>query len=487
MSIKDFFKRNKKDKGDEIISSKEIKNRIGYIRDLPLDEPFTPENITFLGKRDIFVFGSNLEGLHGGGAARVALNRFGAVWGQGEGLQGNSYAIPTMQGGIETIKPCVDRFIEFAKKEKALTFYVTKIGCGIAGFKLTDIAPLFKDAVLVPNIRLPKEFRDIILEKNEELLSKNLFIHSHGVTRTFVDLVIERNKEVKFRTPGEVMSFLNQYFERFKKNGDEVAFISIRILWNILHNEELFKNGKLDVEALKKCLIEFPLYSNEMDKAYDFHCREKLFNIIIYLNQFRKYNSPVEILNDVNQSEITRFSHCGPNCDYYMSPISAGHGNPLLFFGQFLEENWNEIQKADGTLDPDLLDELMFNRHERGLRKYGLEAVLAHDYSHFPCYGTFIPKRVGTGPVYIEIEKGKYAKSCGEYEYPVILNSIEYSIAIGILETDTRYERFQDYFIPKDDISLPILKTGRKIEIMEFTNIGKKLKFILDLKQKSGQ
>lgn len=483
MSIKDFFKHNKNLRRDKIHSSNEIENN-NYITELPLDAYYTPDNITFLGKRDIFVFGSNLSGHHAGGAAKVALNRFGALWGQGEGLQGNSYAIPTMQGGIDTIKPFVDRFIEFAKYEKALTFYVTKIGCGIAGFKINDIAPLFKEAIWVSNIRLPKEFRDIIV-KDEEMSSKDLFIHSHGVTRTFADLVIERNKDVRFRSPDEVMSFLNQYFERFKREGDDIAFISVRILWNILHNEEVFKNGELDIEALKKFLLEFPSYSNELNKAYEFHCREKLFNLIVYLNQFRKYRSSEEISNDVNRSKITHFSHCGPNCDYYMSPIRAGHGYPLFYFKRFIEEKWDQIQKEDGTLDPILLDELMFNRHERGLRKYGIEAVLAHDYNPYPCWGAFLPKIIGTGPVYIDLGKGKYAISCGEGAGPNnIPHYLEYTIATRILETDSRYECIQGYFIPKDDMSLPILGTWRDSGIMEFANIDEKIKFILNLRQK---
>lgn len=132
------------------------------VGDIPLDAKFTPDNIRTLGRRDIFVFGSNLAGCHGGGAARTALNRFRAIWGQGEGLQGNSYGIPTMQGGIKTIRPYVDEFIEFAKRESELTFYVTKIGCGIAGFGIEDIALLFKHAVDLPNVRLPKEFVDVI-------------------------------------------------------------------------------------------------------------------------------------------------------------------------------------------------------------------------------------------------------------------------------------------------------------------------------------
>ena len=108
---------------------------------------FTPEKIDRLAENEVFVFGSNLAGFHGGGAARAAMNLFGAVWGQGVGLQGQCYAIPTMQGAVETIKPYVDEFIEFAKTHPGLFFYVTRIGCGIAGFRDEDIAPLFKEAV----------------------------------------------------------------------------------------------------------------------------------------------------------------------------------------------------------------------------------------------------------------------------------------------------------------------------------------------------
>lgn len=123
---------------------------------------YTPNNITHLEPDDIFVFGSNLEGKHLGGAARVAYEKFGALWGQGVGIQGQSYAIPTMQGGIETIKPYVDDFISLAREWDQTTFYVTRIGCGIAGFTDSEIAPLFNEAYDLYNVRLPKSFADII-------------------------------------------------------------------------------------------------------------------------------------------------------------------------------------------------------------------------------------------------------------------------------------------------------------------------------------
>ena len=119
---------------------------------------FTPGRITSLRADEVFVFGSNLAGMHGGGAARLAYERFGAVWGCGVGLQGQSYAIPTMQGGVETIQPYVDDFIDFARSRPDLFFYVTRIGCGIAGFAATEIAPLFAAARAVPNICLRESF-----------------------------------------------------------------------------------------------------------------------------------------------------------------------------------------------------------------------------------------------------------------------------------------------------------------------------------------
>ena len=120
------------------------------------------DRIDILEEHEIFVFGSNLAGRHAGGAARAANMKFGAEWGVGVGLTGQSYAIPTMQGGVETIKPYVDEFIRFAQENPGLKFLVTRIGCGIAGFRDEEIAPLFDKAMQVPNIYLPETFFKIL-------------------------------------------------------------------------------------------------------------------------------------------------------------------------------------------------------------------------------------------------------------------------------------------------------------------------------------
>jgi len=119
----------------------------------------TPDYITRLEPNEIFVFGSNLAGFHGGGAARIAYEQFGAEWGIGVGPTGQCYAIPTMQGGVETIRPYVDDFIRYAGQHPKRTFLVTRIGCGIAGFTDEQIAPLFTAARDLQNVALPKGWR----------------------------------------------------------------------------------------------------------------------------------------------------------------------------------------------------------------------------------------------------------------------------------------------------------------------------------------
>ena len=126
------------------------------------DSRITDDLVKSLAPGEVFVFGSNLAGFHGGGAAHVAYKMFGAIWGQGVGMQGQSYAIPTMQGGVETIAPYVDEFIEYAGNHPEKKFLVTEIGCGIAGFTPEEIAPLFKKAADIWNISLPKRFWDVI-------------------------------------------------------------------------------------------------------------------------------------------------------------------------------------------------------------------------------------------------------------------------------------------------------------------------------------
>ena len=127
-----------------------------------LPDRITPSKINMLDEKEIFVFGSNIQGMHMGGTARVAYNKFGAEWGNGEGLQGQSYALPTMEG-LESTKQAVNHFQECAKEHPDLKFYVTPVGCGIAGYSPEEIAPMFNDAAHFENVYLPISFWKVLI------------------------------------------------------------------------------------------------------------------------------------------------------------------------------------------------------------------------------------------------------------------------------------------------------------------------------------
>ncbi|MFA7082727.1 MAG: hypothetical protein WC135_08960 [Bacteroidales bacterium] len=138
-------------------------------------QTYTPENIKSLEKNEIFVFGSNESGIHAGGAAYIAFEYFGAVWGVGYGLEGQTFALPTKDKEIITlplskVKSYLKEFIEFVIKNPNLKFYLTKIGCGLAGFTIEEIKTILWEALeemrtqdtittyLPNNLIIPKEF-----------------------------------------------------------------------------------------------------------------------------------------------------------------------------------------------------------------------------------------------------------------------------------------------------------------------------------------
>jgi hypothetical protein len=115
--------------------------------------------------REILVFGSNTSGIHGAGSALYARLHYGAIYGQGIGIQGNAFAIPTKNASLKVlplseIRPHVERFIEFARQHPELTFKVVDIGCGLAGYRPEDIAPMFRGAPA--NCRFSERFQKIL-------------------------------------------------------------------------------------------------------------------------------------------------------------------------------------------------------------------------------------------------------------------------------------------------------------------------------------
>ena len=717
MGLFDFFRSRKPKQSSCTTSSASVVGQTSGVCDTPLNAKYTPVAITSLGPRDVFVFGSNLAGHHAGGAARVAFNRFGAIWGQGEGLQGNSYAIPTMQGGVETIKPHVDKFIEFAEYEKALTFYVTKIGCGIAGFEIKDIAPLFRNAYNLPNVILPIEFAIYIENENrsihpqrildtmeaahearvkhydtpikiigiggggsnavgrmienpspfaeyaiitddittirtssvsyrfklqdadpctaKSICSKKAFeqyfvnqnenielihsilddtvkhliivagfgggvgtycsewiatlankvhipvtvvctipfdfegkrkqeraldaahslseegidvkilnaedlkqkynnislfdcfslldeyvaetvsqlceelslslkkvedsvrprinklpcevtTHCFGMTKTFADIILGMNEEKKYTSPEQALSDLGAYLQRFDEQGNNIAFLSVRILKYVLHDKpEIFAGGILDESKLRKFIFNKDNFQTASDKAYDLYCREKLLNLVSYLNEFRRYSTPEELRRDLFEyTDVLNFSACEPISGFYYFVMSGASAMnyPVTFFVRAIRKLWDEIS-TDGVLDAQKMRKIMFGNHDDSVKEIGLEATINRDFiEDSPCHPeVYVPKVMGTAPIYVKEKTGRYIRSCGEGKGPNSISDwLEFHIAKQILENVKSYKHLGSYYIPKYDNSLPIY--GEYSGRIVFATQAEKLKFIEDVK-----
>ena len=171
-------------------------------------EEIKPEDIT---EKDVFVFGSNVEGIHGGGAAKFAVEHFGAIDGQAEGLQGQSYAIVTkdLRKGLKSvtidyIEDQINGLINFAIDNKDKTFLLTKIGCGLGGFEISDIASLLMNKIIPENLILPKEF--VLPQYSMEYLYSNKL-------KTFYHLQHDKKKITSISTQPSVIKSFNVDFE----------------------------------------------------------------------------------------------------------------------------------------------------------------------------------------------------------------------------------------------------------------------------------
>ena len=451
---------------------------------------YTPDAIDSLKSDEVFVFGSNLHGHHGGGAARAARKKFGAIWGQGVGLQGQSYAIPTMQGGVETIKPYVDQFIDFAREHTELFFYVTRIGCGIAGFKDSDIAPLFKDAMDVHNICLPESF----IKENNSYISptvpQELLTMMYGQVRTLVDLLKELNKQEPIKDSDDARNRLIEITERNVRYGDEFAFMAMRTVWCIMSRYEQ-EGSKVDIEQLEKDMLSFHdgnqyLKENGIEQIFYNYSVRKMIKYIQFLNEFRRYSNYEAIREDLRSIPV---SHCSSNDPQYYFSFYKG---TIWRVWEILLDEWENVTK-DGILDNELLEQIAFGRFDNMVKEHGLKETIRLAYGDVGCHPDIqapMRRREGTvwGPVY-RIDGKHIEKGCSDFRrWPWTNTSFEMKFAHEILEKDRNY-MFADsdwrggLYLPVSDYTLPVYtRYGGK---MDFESQEEKIKFIEE--HKSGR
>ena len=429
----------------------------------------SPQKIVSLKDGQVFVFGSNGQGHHIAGAARLAYDRFGAQWGRGEGLYGQSYAIPTMDGSVEKIRPFVERFISFPSNHPQLEFLVTRIGCGIAGYDDTDIAPLFRDALNLDNVLLPASFIKI-LEMPDAVVSI-----TRGQSRTLFDILVELDRKCHFNNPGDAFDKLQETIDGKLRGGDETAFSAVRTLWSLASSMDGF-----DIEELRRRLYDNRCFHNAVESVYYGYAVDKLVRYISFLNSFRRYTSLEDLVADINAT--ISVSGCSENFrDYFF-----GFGyEPQFTLRRVLESEWRRITDRQGRLDSALLEEFMFGHHEKMVAEYGLGETLKREYGDVGCHNNLKgPRRFGSGPVYILDQTGGAMKACGDGRRGGSRFEFELRFARPLLENDERYRRYDygwnELYVPVGDPTLPVLDacTG---EEMTFTTEVEKAMFIKKL------
>lgn len=309
-------------------------------------------------------------------------------------------------------------------------------------------------------------------------LYPSFITHAHGVTRTFVDIAIANNKSKKYTTPNEVVDDIYTYFTRLAKQGDNVAEISLRMLIDILKGSHVFVDGSLNENALRMNVESVEFFGDEIERIYHEHCKEKLCNIVTYLNDYRSYTSADQVLKDFTDSGKLYIQ-----LENLMSPLQAGAGYPFYYLQIFLNENWPDLC-IDGVLDNEKLQNKLLVQHEERLKEFSLPEIINQFYkgADDPCHSeAYYPNKTGTSPVYVKGER-RFFPSCGHGDGTnAVRNYLEYSIVEELLKKDDRYVKAGPYFFPVSDMKLPVYsdKYGR----LEFDNIEEKEKFVLERKR----
>lgn len=289
-------------------------------------------------------------------------------------------------------------------------------------------------------------------------INKDIVKHVHGFSRTLADLVIYRHQEKPFTSADEVIKYLDDTYERIKRNDHDIALLSFRTFEEILNISDVFVDGNLKCDVLYNHLLSYELVEDYFSITYNQCCLEKLYNVIIYFNRYRHYKSPEAIISDlkvcglISNDELGRYSR-----------FSCGFKFPLWIFEKFIDKRWAELA-PDGKLDIRLLNELMFNRHKQDLENLGIATMISQKYHSFSsCHAdVFYPDVVGYGPVYVKTGQSQYSRACGkglftlDHLYEISTSLFEQELYLKVLETDKGYEHIGHYYIPKFNWTLPV-------------------------------
>lgn len=193
---------------------------------------------------------------------------------------------------------------------------------------------------------------------NPTILPGEITTHCYGMTRTFADIILSLNEGKKYISPDQALSDLGEFIQRFSERGDNIAFLSVRILKDILHDDPtIFSEGVLNTDRLRELVFQEKYIYSKVDRAYVLYCKEKLMNLVVYLNEFRRYTRPEEIRRDLfENTDVLQFSASTPipSFYYFVMSLATGINYPVQFFICAIRNLWSEIT-SDRVLDANMM------------------------------------------------------------------------------------------------------------------------------------
>lgn len=348
------------------------------------------------------------------------------------------------------------------------TSYSLKRAKGWQGFTYVELEKLTKGKDKLPNILsllhdklVVKMDSTTVCSQNvkpEQFICHNSFeiMEQYGQVRTMADILISMNEQHHFHSSGEAVAAVEKFIGSQSPCHFAISGKAFHFIADALYSPMAFADGRLNKNVF---LENFTIsqFEKNWDNAMYRYYYAKIWKLICYFNEFRRYTSPEHIYKDLKNTI---------NPEYYVMADSAYHiGYPQYFFKRAIEEAWDEIA-PNSSINPQLLNEYMFKNHEASVRIIGLEETIQRSYVQDYCHtDVYFPKKVGSGPVYNERcvgNKRMFIKSCGEGKGPNNNPEIlEFNSAYRLLIEDSKYDiwvgdNLPDLFVPKDDMSLPI-------------------------------
>lgn len=336
-------------------------------------------------------------------------------------------------------------------------------------FSYVDVEKLAKDNEDFDIRKLPSLLHDEVVRKmssdaehfqdNTDGIAQNksVIMEQYGQVRTMADILIGMNEQYHFTNSEDAVAAVMKYIGEqspchFAISGEAFHFIA-----DALYSPKAFVNGKLNKDAFLGNFTVSQFDKNWDDAMYRYYYA-KIWKLICYFNEFRRYTSPSQIYKDLKNTITSKY--------YIMTDGLYSYGGyPQHFFRCAIEEAWEKIA-PNNSIDSKLLDEYMFKNHEASVKAIGLEATIEKYFEQDYCWtDVYFPEEIGSAPVYIERKKGNkrmFLKSCGEGKGPNNNPEIlEFNCAYRLLIEDSKYDiwvgdNLPDLFVPKDDMSLPI-------------------------------